>query len=531
MFPRPSIEDIKEYGEGLGLKLSPAELRIMHSRMIDQVAALETFNELRIEEQKLPLKYMNRDPGYRPTEEEDPLNVFIRKCRVEGAKDGLLKGKTIGLKDHTAVAGVPMTLGSHFMDGYIPDFDATVVTRLLDAGATITGKLNMDDFSAGGASSGGVGDFERALNPHDLTCLSGGSSSGSGAAVAAGYVDIALGGDQGGSIRVPAAWCGVIGLKATHGLIPHTGVFGLEPTVDYIGPMTRTTEDMAAALQCVAGRDGYDFRQNETPVTLPDYVRVMKEGVQGLRIGILSEGFGFKGSEQDTEQAVLEALGTLEGAGAQLKKVSVPLHEKGVLAILPIFIQGAKWLFDTNFGGAFVKSYYPTSFITTFGRAKQSHGHEIGLNYKMFLVAGAYLEQLYHGRLYAKAQNLRPTFVRQYNEAFREVDLLAMPTAPMKASPFKEIKDHEDAIDRTLFGGKKAIDLEVLGRNTAPFNYTGHPAISVPCGKSGGLPIGLQLVAPNFREDLLLRAAYAYQHSVDWVDMAPNHGKEAWKGG
>ena len=156
----------------------------------------------------------------------------------------------MALKDHIALAGVPLTFSSHMMDGYVPDFDATVVTRLLDAGATIVGKLKMEEFSWGGPGLSGVGDYGRPLNPHNREHVTGGSSSGSGAAVAGGLVDIALGGDQGGSIRLPAAWCGIVGLMPTHGLVPHSGVFGLEPTIDYVGPMARTVEDVAVSLQC-----------------------------------------------------------------------------------------------------------------------------------------------------------------------------------------------------------------------------------------------------------------------------------------
>ena len=206
MLPRPSIEDVIEYGRALGLALSQAEARSMQSRMLEHISSFETFHELRIEEEQLPLDITDRDPGYRPTQDEDPLNAFIRKCWVEGAAEGPLKGKTIGLKDHISVAGIPLTLGSHFMDGYIPDFDASIVTRLLAAGATIVGKMNMEDFSSGGPGLSGIGDFGRPLNPHNPDHVTGGSSSGSAAAVAGGLVDIAFGGDQGGSIRLPAAW-------------------------------------------------------------------------------------------------------------------------------------------------------------------------------------------------------------------------------------------------------------------------------------------------------------------------------------
>ena len=519
MLRRPDVDEVMEYSRTLGLELTSTEARIMQARMGDHIAMFEAFQEMDIEEQCLPLKYTNRDRGYRPTEQEDPLHAFITKCHIEGAERGPLKGKAIGLKDHVAVAGIPLTFGSHFMDGYIPDFDATIVTKVLDAGGTIVGKMNMDQFSSGGPGFGGQGDYGRPLNPHDPRRMTGGSSSGSGAAVAAGYVDIAFGGDQGGSIRVPAAWCGAVGIKATFGLIPHTGVFGNAPTIDYVGPIARTVEDVATILDCVAGPDGYDPRQVGLPMELPNYTEALTRGVDGLRIGILLEGIEFDGIEPDVKEAILEAVGVLERAGAHVEKVSVPLHEKASLPLIPVLIEEQVRLLDTNFAGAFAKSYYPTSLITTFGRFKQSHAHELPLNNKLNLILGTYLQRHYHGRFYAKAQNVRPFFVKQYNEAFERVDILAMPTVPFKAPTYKEPGGHEEAIERTLLWSELEVDVSLLIRNPSPFNLTGHPAISLPCAKSGGLPISLMLVAPHFRDDWLVRAAYAYEHSVDWATL------------
>ncbi len=519
MLRRPDVDEVKAYGEALGLDLTSIEARIMHSRMTATIDALEVFNELRLEEHRPPLRFTDRDPGYRPTEHEDPLNVFIRKCRVAGADHGPLRGKTIGLKDHISVAGVPLTFGSHLMDGYVPDFDATIVTRILDAGGTIVGKLKMEEFSWGGPGLSGVGDYGRPLNPHNRDHVTGGSSSGSAAAVAGGEVDVAFGGDQGGSIRIPAAWCGVVGLMPTHGLVSHSGVFGLEPTIDYVGPMARTVEDVATALACVAGRDGYDPRQAHVPASVPAYTEALSRGVGGLKIGILAEGFGVEGGDPSVDACVREAIHVLERKGARAESVSVPLHARAPLALLPIYLEGGKRMYDTNFGGTFARTYYPSSFISIFGRLKQSHGREFSPNLKLNLMQGHYLQQHYGGRLYAKAQNVRPTFVAQYDRVLVGVDLLAMPTVPLRAPRWREPMNHEEAIEHTLFGGKLGMDLGPVIANTCPFNYTGHPAISIPCGKSEGLPIGLMLVAPHFREDVLFRAAHTYQQSVDWAAL------------
>src|SRR5216683_1933937 len=339
MLRRPDVDEVMEYGRALGFDLTPMEARMIQARMMDTIAALETFDEMRVEERRPPLRFTDRDPGRRPSAAEDPLGAFITRCRVPGAASGPLHGKTVALKDHIALAGV------------------------------------------GGA------------------------------------VDIALGGDQGGSIRLPAAWCGIVGLMPTHGLVPHSGVFGREPTIDYVGPMARTVEDIAVSLQVMAGRDGLDPRQADVPATLPPYPAALARGVKGLRIGLLDEGFGVPGGDRAVDEAVMEAVRTLERAGARVERVSVPLHTQALPALLPIYLEGGKRMYDTHFGGTGAKTYYPSSLISIFGRLKQSHAREFSPNLKLNLLQGYYLQRNYGGRLYAKAQNVRPTFVAQYDRA------------------------------------------------------------------------------------------------------------------
>ena len=514
MLRRPDASEIMEYSAFLGLGLSATEARTMEASARELIASLEAFLDLELEEQWPPVSYPRRDPGHRPTLQEDPLHLFIRRCHIEGADHGPLTGKMIGLKDHIAVAGVPMTMGSRFMEGYVPDFDATIVTRLLGAGATIVGKLATDAFSTAGAGLGIPGDYARPLNPHNPDHLTGGSSSGSAAAVAAGLVDIAFGGDQGGSIRIPASWCGVLGLKATWGLIPHTGVVGIEVVNDYVGPMARTVADLANALECVAGRDGQDPRQADVQTSLPRYTQVLDTGVKGLRIGLLGEGFGMEGAEPDVEAAVVEAVATLERAGATVEQVSVGIHRQVGLVQAAMRSEGWKRQYDSNLAISSPGTYYPLSLMQAFGRFKRSHGHQLPLPMKSSLISGAYLDRYYHGLFYAKAQNMRPALVKAYADVFSKVDLLAMPTTPIKALPYREPKDEEEAAGTALRSR-----MAPMSANTVPFNITGYPALNIPCGKSHGLPIGLQLVAPYFKEDVLLRAAYTYQHSTDWPSI------------
>jgi amidase len=270
----------------------------------------------------------------------------------------------------------------------------------------------------------------------------------------------------------------------------------------------------------MAGRDGLDPRQADVPATLPRYTDMLGRGASGLRVGVLDEGFGVKGGERAVDDAVMEAVRTLERAGARVERVSVPLHAQALPALLPIYLEGGKRMYDTHFGGTGAKTYYPSSLISIFGRLKQSHAREFSPNLKLNLLQGYYLQRNYGGRLYAKAQNVRPTFVAQYDRVFAGgVDVLAMPTIPLTAPRWRAPRDYEDAMEMTMLGGPRALDLGPVIANTCPFNYTGHPAISVPCAKIGGLPVGLMLVAPFFREDTLIQVAAAYQRSIDWAAL------------
>lgn len=245
------------------------------------------------------------------------------------------------------------------------------------------------------------------------------------------------------------------------------------------------------------------------------------KGIKGLKIGILTEGFGIDGGEADVDEAVMLALSVLEKAGVMLKEISIPAHPTAALAILPLYPEGTKLLYDTNLGGALGNTFYPSSIMAAFGRAKESHSHELPLNFKLNSISGFYAQRRSNGRFYAKAQNVRPTITKQFLDEFEKVDVLSMPTVPRKANAYKDPIDYKDAIDQTLFGGERGSDIELIIANTAPYNYTGFPAIALPCGKSNDLPVSMQLVAPHFREDLLIQIAHKYQRSVDWRSFAP----------
>ena len=276
--------------------------------------------------------------------EADPLNAIVRRCTLKGAGSGKLAGKRFGLKNNVCVAGMPMSCASLVLEGYVPEIDATIVTRLLDAGAEIVATLNMDNFAysaAGDTSAQGA-----TLNPHSPEHLAGGSSGGSAAGLYYDDIDITIGGDQGGSIRIPSSWCGVVGLKPTHSLVPYTGIVGVDDTFDHASPMARTVEDAALTLEVIAGKDPLDPRQSEVPVQ--PYTESLGRGVDGVRIGMLAEGFGLEESEPDVDELVRRALGTLGELGAQVTEVSVPAHREAAGIVLGLAIEGATAMVRSN---------------------------------------------------------------------------------------------------------------------------------------------------------------------------------------
>src|SRR2546428_719790 len=325
MYAIPDVEEVVAVAKELGIHLGPEEAVLYRKYLMEQLQEFDTFVQARVEEPRPPMVAAARTPGYEPRPDDDPLNAWMWKCRIEGATNGLLAGKTVSFKDHIAVAGMPMRLGSFALEGFIPDFDATVVTRVLQGGGTSIGKNVRNGLSGGFGTGGGIGDYGRPLKPHNRAHVTGGSSSGCAAAVAAGQVDISFGGDQGGSIRIPAAFCGIVGHKPRFGLVPHFGTgFGSDQSIAYTGPMARTGEDAAAALQATAGYDPYDPRQTRDVPTRLDVLGRLTDGVAGLRIGVLQEGFD--DAQDDVRDLVLAAVDVLARSGADVSKDSIPAH-------------------------------------------------------------------------------------------------------------------------------------------------------------------------------------------------------------
>jgi amidase len=502
-FRLPTFNDLQQMADAYDFQLNDEEIDAVEELIPPMFRAFDRFElGARTHAQ---LRYRDRDAGFRPGLGDDPLNAIVRRCSIKGASEGKLAGKRIGLKDNVSMAGIPLSAGSLVLDGYVPDSDATIVTRLLDAGAEIVAVLNMDNFASSGAGNTSV--YGPILNPHSREHLAGGSSGGSAAALYYDYVDMAIGGDQGGSIRIPAAWCGVVGLKPTYSLVPYTGILGMDPTVDHAGPMARSTADIALMLEVIAGKDPLDARQLEVPVGR--FTEALSKGAQGVRIGLVREGFGLRESEADVDAAVHKAADILKGMGATVEEVSIPWHRRAGGLVFALLTGGMAALMDGNAVGYHRKGHYSQSLATAMGKARRVHGNDFPPTLKLMLLIGKYLNERYHARPYIQAQALRVDLQASYDLALERFDVLAMPTTPMKAHKYEVDLGVKDLISQGFN----------MTSNTAPFNLTGHPSISIPCAKSNGLPIGLMLTGRHFDDAKLIQVSHAFESSVNWEDQ------------
>ena len=502
---RPAAEEIRQLAEMEYMNLTEAEVSDLEVLIDRALVGFDRLDEL--PQPRLEVKYKDRDAGYRPSEDEDPYNAFITKCLVKGAPKGKLAGKKVGIKDNISVAGVRMTCSSRLVEGFTPDVDATVVERLLDAGATIVGKLNMDDFALFPTSETSV--FGCCRNPRNPEYSAGGSSGGCGAAVASGDVDIALGVDQGGSARVPAAWCGVICLKPTHGLVPTFGLTYMDHTFDFICPIARTVEEVALTLEAIAGEDPKDPQWVRGPIKIDQYLRTLKRDISGVRIGVLKEAFEWKVTEPDVKEAVLQAVKRLGEMGASIKEVSLPLFRDARPIHRAIMTHGLSAMMESDGEGYWRGGNCNLSWQQAFGRARRVRSHDLPLQVKLELIMGKYLRREYYSTYFSKAQNLRQELREQMNKLLEEVDVLAMPTTPVKAVKLKSSEAADE--DKSVVKEDARTWVSI---NTSPFNSTGHPAITIPCSETDSLPIGLQMAGRHFEESLLLRIAYTYEQAL-----------------
>lgn len=500
----PSQADIIAAGKDLGLQLTEkdaAEYLECMAPLIEGYRVVDSMPDF-----LPPVKYP-RQPGYRPEGEDNKHNAWYYKTSIKGAKDGKLAGKRVAIKDNVCVAGVPMMNGSSVLEGYMPDVDATIVTRILDAGGEIVGKTHCEYYCFSGGSHT-VATGLPVQNPRKHGYTTGGSSSGSAAVVAAGEVEMAIGCDQAGSIRIPSCFSGIYGMKPSFGLVPYTGIMAIDMTIDHAGPMTATVADNALLLEVIAGEDGLDPRQN-APRTAA-YTKALETGVRGLKIGVVKEGFGHPNSEPDVDAKVRAAAEILRGLGADVREVSIPMHLQSVAIWTPIGVEGTVELmmhgngFGTNWRGLYV-----TSLLDAHAQWRH-RAHELSESLKYVILLGQHMMRYHRGRFYAKAQNLARRLTAAYDSAFGNCHLLLMPTLPIKATPIPP----RDA-PRTLVV-KRAHEMFA---NTAAFDATPHPAMTVPCGMGDGLPIGMMLVAKQYDEATIYRAAHAFEQAKDWTKL------------
>jgi amidase len=502
--PPPDAARLAAIAQHYGFGLSATEIEEYAPMVAGTLAATERVMEL----YAASAPAAPQRPWSAPA--DNPFDAWYVTTSISGASTGSLAGRTLAVKDNICVAGVPMMNGSRTVEGFVPTRDATVVTRLLAAGATITGKSVCEDLCFSGGSF--TSQPRPVHNPWDPSRNAGGSSSGSAALVAAGIVDLAVGGDQGGSVRIPSAFSGTVGHKPTHGLVPYTGAFPIEQTIDHLGPITRTVVDAALMLDAMAGPDGLDPRQagGLTPV---DYVAALTQPAAGMRVGVVSEGFGTPVSDPAVDAAVRGAVETLRGAGLVAEEVSIPWHTDAFAVWNVIATEGAAYqMLDGNGYGMGWQGLYDPELIGHFAGQRITRGPELSKTVKLVGLSGRYTFELAGGAYYAMARNLALEARRAYDEALDDYNVLVMPTLPYTAPPLPAPDVSLEDYLGTALG---------MIANTAPFDVTGHPACTVPGGLVGGLPVGLMIVGRHHGDATVLRVAHAYEQAVGGFPAPP----------
>ncbi|KAK5018093.1 hypothetical protein LTR16_001816 [Cryomyces antarcticus] len=473
------------------------------------------------------LQRFPRDNVYYPEEKDNDHRAWAWRCSIQDKSDksklGLLAGKTVALKDVISVKDVPMLMGTEFVKGLIPSADATVTTRILEAGGHITGKAVCENLCHSGTShSAATGPVE---NPFARGYSSGGSSSGSGALVALGEVDMSIGTDQGGSVRIPACNCGLVGLKPTFGLIPYTSCGSMEPTVDHLGPITHTVRDNALMLEAIAGNDNIDDRSFGAPLpaAVPKYNKTLAnlsrpKDLSGTKIGIISEALAIPVMDPRVKATFLHAAEQLKVLGATVSEISIPFHLKGPMVWTGLS-KTAEYVTKTS-GAPGRRGHAMLELSGLIHDMKQENWDKAYVSTKNIYLNGAYAAKNFP-HLLAKCTNLSRQLRDAYDAALAEYDVLITPTLPYIAT------SHSKTDDTPLPKIAKQVGLTSA---TCGFNLTGHPALTLPIGKleiqegalkgSGvKLPVGLQIVGKWFAEETVFRVAYAWEQSNDWKSL------------
>ena len=422
--------------------------------------------------------------------------------RVAGGSRPPLAGVPVAVKDNLCVEGDPCTCASKMLANFRPPYTATAVRRLLDAGAVPVGRTNLDEFAMGSSTENSVAGPTR--NPWDTALAPGGSSGGSAAAVAAGMAPVALGSDTGGSIRQPAAFCGVVGLKPTYGRVSRYGLVAFASSLDQIGPFAKTVRDAATVLQVIAGHDPLDSTSLADPV--PDYLAALDEPLAGLRVGVVQDHFDV-GLDREIADAVKGAIETYRGMGAEVVDVTLP-HSKYSVATYYLIAPSEASSNLARYDGVHY-GHRAERFDSLEELYEKSRGEGFGDEVKRRIMLGTYaLSSGYYDAYYLKAMKLRRLIRQDYDAAFETCDVIASPVTPTTAFAIGELADDPLAMYLS--------DVYTISANLA-----GIPALSQPCGFSKGLPVGLQLLAPPLGEPKLLRAAQMYESATDWHRRVP----------
>jgi amidase len=466
-----------------------------------------------------------RAAGPEASRDTDPLNAIVRWVDVEAVPDAvtgdLLAGKRIGLKDLISVAGVPLSAANKIFDGFVPREDAPVTRRLLEAGGSIVAMTNLEGMAWGGGSESGR--WGACQNPWDPARSTGGSSGGSAAALFYDGIDITFGTDQGGSIRLPASWCGVLGLKPTHSLVPYQGIASHEFTFDHVGPMTRSTEDMAHAMAAVAGRTPGDPRQAAGVPDVP-FVEAWADApdtYEGVTFGVLSEAIDYSDGSPEREAALAAFRGTvaeLEALGATVVEISIPEHKVGGSIIFGAMVESVATTLYAFGGGYHWSGAHSVETRLAVGKGLAAFGAEMPPAYRVSAALGELLRQRYYGTVYAQAQNAIAAVRAAYDAALEQVDAIIMPTTPTTAM----LRTPDASMyDTQVHSFSMAVD-------TPTHNATGHPALSMPAAEVDGLPLGVMLVGKHFADHELISYARTWEKSRGWLPAkAPAYDVQA----
>ena len=448
---------------------------------------------------------------------EDKVNSYITLCKdtaiekakevdnaiAEGKKLSALAGIPIAVKDNISTKGIRTTCASKMLENYVPPFNATVVDKINAADMVITGKVNMDEFAMGSSTENSY--FKKTRNPHDTDRVPGGSSGGSAAAVAAGEAIVSLGSDTGGSIRQPSSYCGVIGLKPTYSSVSRYGLVAFASSLDQIGPIGRSVEDVAMLYSAICGLDKMDATSKMREY--PDFKAGLSADVSGLKIGIPSEYYG-EGIDNSVKTAVMNAVKELEKNGAIVKNISLPSTEYAIKAYYIISSAEASSnlaRFDGVKYGFRAKDY--TTLVDMYEKTRsEGFGDEV----KRRIMLGTFvLSSGYYDAYYKKAKLLQQKIKQEFNDTFNDVDVIITPTAPAKAFKIGENSDNP-------------LKMYAADVCTVPVNIAGLPGLNIPCGSDDGMPIGLQIIGKEFSEQTLFNTAYAYEKTMGNLCKIPS---------